>query len=152
MIRKKILQHPTIIYFIAFLYNCFKKNNAWRYYNNIKYKGAFLSNVKFNIHGKNNKITIGEKARLRNCKIFIQGNNCKLTIGPGSTIISNTIFFLQDSNCKIIIGNDFTMEGGHIAATEGEAIIIGNNCMFSDDIEIRNGDSHSIIEQGTKKG
>lgn len=144
------LHHPTIIYLIAFLYNCFKKNNAWRY-NNIKCKGAFLSNVKFNIHGKNNKIQIGEKARLKNCKVFIQGNNCQLTIGSGSTIISNTIFFLQDNNCKVIIGNNFTMEGGHIAATESEAIIIGNDCMFSDDIEIRNGDSHSIIKQGTEK-
>lgn len=43
------------------------------------------------------------------------------------------------------------MEGGHIAATEGESITIGNDCMFSGDIEIRNGDSHSIIEANTQK-
>ena len=38
------------------------------------------------------------------------------------------------------------MEGGHIASTEGDSITIGNNCMFSEDVEIRNGDSHSIID------
>ncbi len=41
------------------------------------------------------------------------------------------------------------MEGGHIASTEGETITIGNDCMFSNDIEIRNGDSHSIIKANT---
>ena len=44
------------------------------------------------------------------------------------------------------MGKDFTMEGGHIASTEGEKIVIGNDCMFSNDIEIRNGDSHTIID------
>lgn len=43
------------------------------------------------------------------------------------------------------------MEGGHIAATEGEIIKIGNDCMFSGDIEIRNGDSHSIIKANSQE-
>ncbi len=37
------------------------------------------------------------------------------------------------------------MESGHIASTEGKSIIIGKDCMFSNDIEIRNGDSHAIL-------
>lgn len=41
------------------------------------------------------------------------------------------------------------MEGGHIASTEGESITIGNDCMFSGDIEIRNGDSHAILNAQT---
>lgn len=42
------------------------------------------------------------------------------------------------------------IRGGHIASTEGEQIIIENDCMFSNDIEIRNGDSHSI-KTGTEE-
>ena len=69
--------------------------------------------------------------------------------GGGSTIVSNTSFWLQDDNSTIIIGEDFTMEGGHIAATEGESITVGNDCMFSGDVEIRNGDSHSVLDVKT---
>lgn len=69
-----------------------------------------------------------------------------MEIGGGNTIVSNTQFWLQDDNSTIVVGKDFTMEGGHIASTEGEKIVIGNDCMFSNDIEIRNGDSHTIID------
>lgn len=55
--------------FIAFIYNLIHKNNTWKYYQHIIAKGAFLKNVKFSITGKNNKIVIGRKARLRDCKI-----------------------------------------------------------------------------------
>lgn len=43
------------------------------------------------------------------------------------------------------------MEGGHIASTESKSIIIGDDCMFSNDVEIRNGDSHPILDQETGK-
>lgn len=43
------------------------------------------------------------------------------------------------------------MEGGHIAATVGQSIMIGEDCMFSHRIEIRNGDSHAIYDNHTKK-
>ena len=148
MLKQLMKRHPFLMDLIAFIYNLIHKNNAWKY-SSIIAKGVFLKNVKFSITGKNNKIVIGRKARLRDCKIKIYGNNCLLKIGDGSTIISNASFWLQDDNCKIIIGNNFTMEGGHIASTEGETITIGNDCMFSNDIEIRNGDSHSIIKANT---
>ena len=72
-------------------------------------------------------------------------------IGGGKTIIANTDFHLADDNSRIVIGNDFTMESGHIAATEGATINIGNDCMFSNDVEIRNGDSHSILDASSGK-
>lgn len=49
-----------------------------------------------------------------------------------------------------MIGNRTTAEGGHIAATEGESIFIGEDCMFSHGIEIRNGDSHAIVDYNSK--
>ena len=151
MIKSLMKKYPLIMDIVSIIYNLLHRNNAWRYLGCIKYKGAFLRNVTFNIHGRNNRILIGRKARLRNCKITLQGNNCLLVIGGGSTIVSETFFYLQDDDSKIIVGSDFTMESGHIASTEGETISIGNDCMFSNDIEIRNGDSHSIIKAGTEE-
>lgn len=43
------------------------------------------------------------------------------------------------------------MEGGHIAITGGERITIGEDCMFSSDIEIRCGDSHAIIDRQSQQ-
>lgn len=94
-------------------------------------------------------IELGPKVRLFNSSVTIFRNNCKLIVGRGRTIVSNTEFWLQDDNSTIIIGEDFTMEGGHIAATEGKSIMVGNDCMFSGDVEIRNGDSHSILDVKT---
>lgn len=71
--------------------------------------------------------------------------------GGAHTIVSNTSFVIEDDNGKISIGQGFTMEGGEIAATEGEAITIGEDCMFSNDVEIRNGDSHVILDKETGK-
>ena len=65
--------------------------------------------------------------------------------------VSNCVFWLEDDGSKIEIGNYFSMESGHIASTEGGNIRIGDDCMFSNDVEIRNGDSHPILDMGTKR-
>lgn len=147
-IKQLMKKHSSIMDIISTIYNILHLNNNWKHkrYNKIIYKGVFLNKVRLKIKGCNNTIIIGRKARLNNCIITIIGDNCKLIIGEGSTIISNTSFWCQDNNSSIIIDKDFTMEGGHIASTEGASINIGENCMFSEDIEIRNGDSHSIID------
>lgn len=58
---------------------------------------------------------------------------------------------MQHGTNEIIIGHDSTIEGGHLAAIEGTKITVGDNCMFSSDIEIRTGDSHSIINTVSDK-
>ena len=153
MLKDIIKKNQRLLYIVAFVYNVLHRNNSWKYIgsNKIYKKGVFLNKVKFNIRGSNNKIIIGNKARLHNCEIVILGNNCILEIGGGATIVSNTQFWLQDDASSIIIGENFTIESGHIASTEGQNITIGNDCMFSNDIEIRNGDSHSIVDKDTNK-
>jgi acetyltransferase-like isoleucine patch superfamily enzyme len=37
----------------------------------------------------------------------------------------------------------------HIAVTENSKVIIGEDCMFANDIDIRTGDSHSVIDTQT---
>ena len=147
-IKSFIAKHPTFMNIAAFGYNFLHYNNSWQYRlgtNTILLKGVFLKKTRFNIKGKNNTVIIGPKARLRNCSFFIEGNNCKVVIGGGSTVIFDAEFYIQEDNSSIIIGSDFYLGAGHIAATEGESITIGNDCMFGD-VVIRNGDSHAIID------
>ena len=136
-IKSIMKESPFIMKLIARIYRFVHYNNAWKYRlwrgNTISLSGAFL------------------KARLFNCKIKIIGDGNRLEIKSGSTIISNTSFWMQHGTNEIIIGHDSTIEGGHLAATEGTKITVGDDCMFSSDIEIRTGDSHSIINTITDK-
>lgn len=153
-VLKKILnENPTAMDIVSSVYSLLygNINLEYRFGNTFKQTGAFLKRNKFHINGKNNEIILARKARINHCEFTIIGNNCKIIIGGGSTIVSNVHFWCQDDNSTIIIGNDFTMESGHIAATEGKVIIIGNDCMFSNNVEIRNGDSHSILDLKTNR-
>ena len=107
--------------------------------------GVFFKNVSFQIKGKNIKIEIGELTRLSDCCITIKGSECCAIIKGGGRL-SNVHLYIQDDKSAIKIGRKFTIESGHIASTEGELIDIGDDCMFSNDIEIRNGDSHAIVD------
>lgn len=119
--------------------------------NSISLKGAFLKGTSFDISGKNNVVVVGRKARLFNCKVIIIGDGNRLEINGGSTIISNTSFWMQHGANEIVIGHDTTIEGAHMAAIEGTKISVGDDCMFSSDIEIRTGDSHSIVDMAEQK-
>jgi len=37
----------------------------------------------------------------------------------------------------------------HIAVTENSKVLIGEDCMLANDIDIRTGDSHSVIDMET---
>jgi len=68
---------------------------------------------------------VGPKAYLEKVELWIEDNNCCIEIGAGT-----------------FIGNDT-----HIACTENESELkIGKNCMISSFVQIRTGDSHSILD------
>lgn len=134
----------------AFIYNLFHAGSAWlwRWRGVLRCRGAFLNGVRFDVKGGGNVVEIGRGAHLTDCTIYVRGNRCRLTIGDGPTHMRNSIFWLEDEGSSIRLGNNILMKGTHIASTEGEAITIGDDVMF-DDAEIRNGDSHAILLQGT---
>lgn len=112
---------------------------------------GFLSNVRFDVAGNNNLISIGVGAELSDLVIYIRGNNHVLKIANNCEYKSGSVWF-EDHDCQIVIGRYTTIESAHLAVTEPNSkIIIGEDCMFSRDIEFRTGDSHTIIDLETKK-
>lgn len=119
----------------------------------ISRKNKFEMNIKtvrqrkcrVEVTGIDNTIVLHDNVELEKCTIFMNGNGCYLEIGPGS-VLRNTMLWIEDDGSSVGIGENFKIEGGHIASTEGKTIKIGDNCMFSNNIEIRNGDSHVIID------
>ncbi|MFD0826418.1 acyltransferase [Neobacillus sp. M.A.Huq-85] len=119
--------------------------------NKINYEEAFLKGCSIIVKGNNNLINIKKGAVLINTNILIVGDNHLIEIGE-NCIIKKSGFCFEDSGCKIIIGKNTTAEGIQVAALElNTSINIGEDCMFSAGISIRNSDSHTIIDKMTNK-
>ena len=110
-------------------------------------KSAILRNCKFDIVGNNNKIEINELSILNNVTFFIRGNSNKIIIGKQVRFKRGGTVWIDDYGCEAVVGENTTFEDSHIAVTEPNSKIhIGKDCMFAYDIELRTGDSHSIID------
>lgn len=127
--------------------------------------------VKYNViqlKGSNNKIFISNDSIIKNCVIDIKGSNNNLYINSGNVskvkiqIAGNggKLSLGKNTNIKDSVLNIFSLEAGEISIGEntnfisvvidcfenGNKVIIGENCMFSYGIEIRNTDSHPIYD------
>ena len=99
------------------------KNNC------IKIKGAEVSNSFISISGDNNELILDVSSKLRASKIHLRGSNCKIKIGKGTTFGGIRIVNVGRNN----------------------DILIGEDCLFADNIELWASDTHSILnEQGEK--
>ncbi len=120
--------------------------------NNISADYAELHNVRFDIVGSNNSITIESGTKLFDTLFRLRGCNHSVLIGKGCRFNGPCTIWLADKECKLTIGDKTTIESAHIALTEPlSAITIGEDCMIANDVDIRCGDSHSIIDLETGK-
>lgn len=126
--------------------------------NSVRLNGNKLVNLKkivwnsqIDIHGTNNRIILKKGGVLNGCKIIIHGNDNLIEIGESTSLISGELIIEDDKN-KIIIGNDTQICGKTLlACMEGTQIVIGNHCLFSSQIMLRTGDSHSILNMEGKR-
>lgn len=102
--------------------------------------------TKIQIDGNNNTIEIAAGAVLSSCLIKISGNNNQVIIGTDA-YIEGAELWIEDNHQEINIGSKtYIGHNTHLACTEdGHKILIGSNCMISSNVQIRTGDSHSIL-------
>lgn len=134
------------------IYNYLNYNNRIITINNkFIFNIAQLGGVKLKILGKNNKIIIGNYTRLLNCNIIIYGNDNLIKI-DGNCYLKDVEFWIEDDKNKILVGEHTTIHGKtQLATMEATKISIGKDCMFSNDIYFRTGDSHSVIDLQGKR-
>ncbi len=114
--------------------------------NIIIFRQARLSSVLFDINGNGNTIEIMDNCVLKNVTFYIRGDGHKVLIKSGCRFKRGGEIWVEDNECSLSIGEYSTFENVHIAITEPKSkITIGKDCMFAYDIDIRTGDSHSII-------
>jgi len=120
--------------------------------NKICNDGAILNSVNFDIIGNNNTISIGYHTVLKGLHFRIRGSGHSIKIGINCRFNERGTLWLQENNGSIQIGNKTTIQNAHIAVTgPSSEIRIGEDCLFAYDIDIRTGDSHSIICSKTGK-
>lgn len=103
-------------------------------------------------YGKDNFISHIPKG----VKIFIYGNNNKILIDSSIHVFKCYISIGDPStytnNCTIKIGKGSSSNGINIVLFEDNSSVnIGEDCMFSWNIRIWNTDSHTIIDNNSKK-
>ena len=113
---------------------------------------AVFNNCRIDVIGSNNEIVIGEYCMFHNVTFLIRGNHNRIRLSNSVRFNLGGSLHIEDDCCLIDVGESTTFEDTHIAATEpGSSIIIGNDCMFAYDVEVRTGDSHSIIDSKTNR-
>ncbi len=121
--------------------------------NIIKYnESASLIDCTFNITGNNNSIVIDELCSLKNVTFYINGSDNIIHLYQRVKFRSGGEIWIEDYKCEVKIEECSTFENVHLACTEPHSKIeIGKDCMFAYDIDVRTGDSHSIIDHQTQK-
>lgn len=110
-----------------------------------------MKGCKITCQGNDNQLIIGDFSRLIGCKVYIHGSHNRIRIGDRCWC-DRTDFYIEDDNNIIEIANHSAINATvHFAAIEGTEILVGTECLFSGNIDIRTGDSHTIMDLGTKK-
>lgn len=147
-LREFIFNHAKFIMWLLRICNFFNFNNRIKGSrgNCINMKCVYLKGLKILIEGKNNTIEVDDFTRILNSCIYIHGNNNRIIIGP-RCYLNEMDIYIEDDHGSITLGKHTSIDGKtHFAVIEGTTIEVGNDCMFSSDIQVRTGDAHSILD------
>jgi len=123
-----------------------KISETLRNQNKIKINSSVVEKSVFKIKGEKNEIDINGSL-ISNSKVSITGSNNRLIIA-NNTKIREVIIIIRGNNCIIEIGENTTFGGARIVNVGiDNSITIGENCLFSDHIEIWASDTHSIFNE-----
>lgn len=121
----KLIPFKKLKHLCEFKSNVHGKNNLW--------EGLLPKKINGQIYGNNNKIIFGDN---------LQGFHAQIMIGTKDCPVNN---------CVLKIGTNSTAENVNILLLEDNSTItIGEDCMFSDDIQIWCSDTHSILDADSK--
>jgi len=120
--------------------------------NRIISKNSLLQHCTFDVQGHDNQVVIGSGSVLRNVIFRIRGNGHRIHLGSDIKVERSAVFWMEGNHGVLEIGDLTTMEEAHLAVTEyGHSITLGKDCMLAYGIEVRTGDSHSVIDASSSR-
>lgn len=137
--------YPVASKFVSLYYKLLLKK-----LNRVNNSSSVFNSIHYEIRGRKNSITIDKGASIKNLKLKILGDNNIVHIGANVEFRNAGSIWIEDSNSILTIGENTTFQDVHIALTEDNSkVSIGKDCMFAYDIDIRTGDSHSVVDGKT---
>ena len=117
------------------------KNNVVNNY------GGQIVGSRIQITGNNNKLFLEKGSLLLNSLIKISGNNNTVVL-KAKSYVSGAELWVENNNCMLSIGErTFVGHYSHLACTEdGSKLEVGSDGMISSYVQVRTGDSHSIVD------
>ena len=139
-------------FFFAKLYRAFSHNKFLiSHRNTLNLGNSLLKYCVFQVGGGSNNQIIVKDSRLNTCCIKISGNN-NLVLIHENCMLDSVELHIEDDDNRIIIGESSQIYGpAHLAAIEGTVIKLGKGTLISRNVNIRTGDSHSILDAITKE-
>lgn len=109
-------------------------------------EGVTFNNVEVDVIGDDNQITLGRGGHYTNVLFRLRGSGHRIDFGEKCRISRGGVVWMEDEGGSLQVGAGTSMVEIHIAVTEpGSKVSIGEDCMFANDIDLRTGDSHSVI-------
>lgn len=149
LIKEFVKNHSNLLSHLYYHLMCNEvrgaKGNVFRYHN------VFLRGLRLKFCGKGNEIVLGgaRPSALTNLHLEIHGSHHKIIIDGGVGAKDLTIY-CADENCKVHVMENTQISGKtELAVMEGTKIEVGKDCLFSANITLRAGDSHSVIDAAT---
>lgn len=149
MLRKLVEQFPGLVKLGLWLLNAIPFRNKQKIRgkgNRVINKDAYLKGCNICISGNNNTVKIGQFCRLYNTTITIEGNGNLIDLGD-FVYANKGDFYMEDDKGVIRVEEHTTFAGAvHLACIEGKTLSVGKRCLFSSNITVRVGDSHSLLD------
>lgn len=115
--------------------------------NRVRMGKSLLTQTTIRIRGNDNLLVVGDGCRLRDLKILMTGDSLRVEIAEHCQIRGK--IKAEDAGSQVEVGAGTTMENAYLGAYEGALVRIGTDCMFSDQVGLRTGDMHSIVDAQT---
>lgn len=124
-----------------------------KFYNEDKSNRIIMGNIRmynsqFILNGINNCVKLNNSTKnIYGLSIKVYGDNNKIFIDENACIYGLRIV-VRGTSCRVFIGKDFSENINCMMTCMGKDnfIKIGNDCMFSENIDIWNTDSHLILD------
>lgn len=107
---------------------------------------AMLRMISFSIQGKNNSIIFKDGCVLNNTRIELTGTNNEIVFDENVVISEGGRIRVEGNNNKLHIGKNSNLIYAFFSmGDDNNDVIIGEDCLLSSNVVIRNWDNHSIV-------
>ena len=138
-LKKFVRKFSWLVNYFPFV-NKFRLGGAKRFFSN-----QIFIRCKFISKGKDNIVRFNGNGGFKKTRITIIGNNNSVEFASGVSMVDGDILLEGNNNHFYVEGNTKFCGKIHVAIMESTKVKIGADGLFSSDVTIRTGDSHSIL-------